>query len=211
MPRPRAFRESEIIEKALPVFWRAGYEGCSITDLTEATGLQRQSLYNAFQDKQGLFSAVLKRYRQGVEESLLPLRVPGAGLHALRMYLESVLAMQRTGGFGACLFVKTSLDPIARDAAIRDTVEAGGARVRAAFAQVINRCKKNGEVPANTDTAGHAAYLYAVLHGMSALIATGGTPKQAAAVLDKAFSGSPPPAPAKPNHKAPKRKAKERH
>lgn len=193
MPRPRAFLESEIIAKALPAFWRAGYEGCSVSDLTQATGLQRQSLYNAFQDKQGLFRAVLARYRKGVDESLLPLRQPGAGLVALRRYMEGVLDMQRSGSFGACLFVKTSYDPAAGDASIRRTVEDGAAQVRAAFKAVIESCRKTGEILAGTDAADHAAYLYAVMHGLSALQGTGGTPELAAAVLDKAFAQNPKP------------------
>src|SRR5215467_221122 len=63
--RPRAFDRDQALELALDVFWREGYEGASLSDLTEAMGINRPSLYAAFGDKQGLFRKVLDRYFDG--------------------------------------------------------------------------------------------------------------------------------------------------
>jgi AcrR family transcriptional regulator len=45
----------------MTVFWRKGYEGASLSDLTEAMGINPPSLYAAFGNKEGLFRAVLER------------------------------------------------------------------------------------------------------------------------------------------------------
>src|SRR5215470_3064206 len=65
MGRPREFDVDQALERALQVFWRKGYEGASLPDLTEAMGINRPSLYAAFGNKEGLFRAVVERYVEG--------------------------------------------------------------------------------------------------------------------------------------------------
>ncbi len=63
--RPREFDIDEALDAALKVFWRKGYEGASLSDLTESMGINRPSLYAAFGDKEQLFRRVLARYVEG--------------------------------------------------------------------------------------------------------------------------------------------------
>src|SRR5688500_8021169 len=63
--RPRAFDVDEALDRALKVFWRMGYEGASLDDLTEAMRINRPSLYAAFGNKENLFRKALARYAQG--------------------------------------------------------------------------------------------------------------------------------------------------
>ena len=62
--RPRSFCKDEALDKAIAVFWRQGYEGASMADLTKAMGINSPSLYACFGSKEGLFKAVLERYDQ---------------------------------------------------------------------------------------------------------------------------------------------------
>ena len=59
--RPRAFDACTALDDAMEVFWRQGYDGASIADLTAAMGISAPSLYAAFGNKEGLFRAVLER------------------------------------------------------------------------------------------------------------------------------------------------------
>ena len=60
--RPRAFDPDAALDRALEVFWRQGYEGTALTDLTAAMGISKPSLYAAFGNKEELFAAVIDRY-----------------------------------------------------------------------------------------------------------------------------------------------------
>ena len=64
MGRPREFDVELALDKALDVFWRNGYEGASIADLTAAMGINPPSLYAAFGNKAGLFRRALDRYAE---------------------------------------------------------------------------------------------------------------------------------------------------
>jgi len=62
MGRPRAFDPDEALDQAMRVFWSKGYEGTSLTDLTDAMGINRPSLYAAFGNKEELFRKAFDRY-----------------------------------------------------------------------------------------------------------------------------------------------------
>lgn len=63
MGRPREFDIDAATSRALQVFWAKGYEGTSVPDLVEATGVQRGSLYAAYGSKHALYLAALDRYQ----------------------------------------------------------------------------------------------------------------------------------------------------
>src|SRR6267154_1991760 len=65
MGRPREFEVDKALDVALQVFWRKGYEGASMADLTEAMGITKPSLYAAFGNKEELFRKALDRYVDG--------------------------------------------------------------------------------------------------------------------------------------------------
>src|SRR5579859_1340790 len=62
MERHREFDVDQALDGALDVFWRKGYEGTSMSDLTEAMGITRPSLYATFGNKEELFRKALDRY-----------------------------------------------------------------------------------------------------------------------------------------------------
>src|SRR5579863_7556709 len=62
--RPRAFDPDKALEAALQVFWRKGYEGTALSDLTAAMGINRPSIYATFGNKEALFRKVLDRYSE---------------------------------------------------------------------------------------------------------------------------------------------------
>ena len=63
--RPREFDVNEALDRAMRVFWRRGYEGATLPDLTAAMGINRPSLYAAFGSKEELFRKALDRYVKG--------------------------------------------------------------------------------------------------------------------------------------------------
>lgn len=64
--RPPSIDRVAALDAAVLTFWEKGYDGTSLTDLTDAMKLSRPSLYSAFGDKAKLFDAALLRYAQTI-------------------------------------------------------------------------------------------------------------------------------------------------
>ena len=60
--RPRKYQTEIALEQAMDVFWRAGFVGTSMDDLSEATQMNRPSLYHAFGDKRQIYLSLLDLY-----------------------------------------------------------------------------------------------------------------------------------------------------
>lgn len=60
--RPRKLNPDEIVNIAIDVFWKKGYEQTSVADLLKAMNLHKGSLYQTFGDKKTLFKAALNAY-----------------------------------------------------------------------------------------------------------------------------------------------------
>lgn len=93
--RHRAFEKAIALDQAMQTFWRMGYSGTSLSDLTAAMGINKPSLYSVFGNKEALFKSCLKRYveKHGVTHADY-LSVVGESLSdRLRNYLISIADM----------------------------------------------------------------------------------------------------------------------
>jgi AcrR family transcriptional regulator len=71
MGRPRKFDRTDVLEKAMPLFWKQGYAGTGLQDLEKATGVNKSGLYSEFKDKEDLFLASLRYYYETLGGRLL--------------------------------------------------------------------------------------------------------------------------------------------
>lgn len=62
MPRPREFDRNEVLERAMYLFARQGYEATSVRDLNAAMGISSSSMYEVFGDKHSIFLEALAHY-----------------------------------------------------------------------------------------------------------------------------------------------------
>ncbi|MGC4746715.1 TetR/AcrR family transcriptional regulator [Micromonospora sp. DT201] len=60
--RPRTFDPDTALRQALDLFWERGYEGTSLNDLAQATGIASASIYACFGSKEDLFRKVMALY-----------------------------------------------------------------------------------------------------------------------------------------------------
>ncbi len=68
MARTREFNPDAALESAVNLFWLKGYNACSMADVVEDSGVARYGLYQEFGDKDVLYRAALKRYRNSADE-----------------------------------------------------------------------------------------------------------------------------------------------
>jgi AcrR family transcriptional regulator len=108
--RPRSFNTEKALDGALRVFWRKGYEGASLSDLTKPMGINRPSLYAAFADKEALFRKALDRYVNSEAGYVqYALKAKTARGFAERLLLGAAESMSGSGNPSGCLLVQGAL------------------------------------------------------------------------------------------------------
>jgi AcrR family transcriptional regulator len=172
--RPREFDTEEAVDRALEVFWRCGYEGTSIPDLTAAMGINRPSLYAAFGNKESLFRRVLDRYAAGpaayVREAL---DEPTARAVAERLLAGTVDMLTDQGNPRGCLVVQGALACGEAAESVRRELAARREAVELAIRRRFERGRADGDLPADSDPTGLARYVTTVIHGMGVQAAGG--------------------------------------
>ena len=188
MGRPRAFDADAALERALQVFWRKGYEATSLTDLTEAMGINRPSLYAAYGNKESLFRKALDRYAEmattGTCDAMNEPTARGAVACLLGKAVEGAACPTNPRG---CLMVSAALAGGEEAATIRRELVARRAGTEAIIRRRMERAREEGDLPANADPADFARYVVTVLHGIAVQAAGGATPAQLRGVAETAL------------------------
>ena len=189
--RPREFDPDTALDRALDVFWRHGYEGATLEELTTAMGINRPSLYAAFGSKEGLFRKALDRYIDGEVGYIRDALALPTARAAVAVFAGAVRTLSDRGNPGGCLIVQGALACGEGAEAIRKELAAVRERSVAGFRERFERAKRDREVPADTDCDALARYITAVLHGLSVQSATGATRAQMERVVQIALRAWP--------------------
>jgi AcrR family transcriptional regulator len=186
--RPREFDVEEALAAALRVFWQKGYEGASLTDLTEAMGITRPSLYAAFGNKEALFKQALDLYES---EKLAyvgkALEAPTAKGVAERMLSGSIDTVS-SGECRGCMGVITSVSCASQDSPIRQDVQARTQSVRAAIETRMRQAIEAGDFSLPVEPEAMTRYLVALMQGISVQAGSGASREQLEQVADAALA-----------------------
>src|SRR6478735_6461503 len=146
--RPRSFDPDAALDRAIEVFWRQGYEGTTLDDLTGAMGINRPSLYAAFGNKEATFRRAVERYAEVdmayVGEALAEPTARRVAEHYLR---SNVAAITQPGKPAGCLSVQGGLAGSAEDERVVRFLadsRAGGER---RMADRFRRARDDGDLP----------------------------------------------------------------
>jgi AcrR family transcriptional regulator len=190
--RPRSFDKERALDAALRVFWEKGYDGASLSELTEAMGINRPSLYAAFGDKESLFRQVLERYEHGpVAYMSEALAEPSARVAVERMLRGTVCALTRSQSPRGCLYVQGALACGDESSAMRTELASRRSAGEVALRKRLKKAKDQGELPANVNPANLARFYMAVMHGMSVQAAGGATRAALESVAETALLAWP--------------------
>jgi AcrR family transcriptional regulator len=172
--RPRGFDTDVALDRAMEVFWRQGYEGTRIADLTKAIGINPPSLYAAFGDKEQLFRQALDRYAAGparyIFESFELTEIRSVVEHLLHGAADATTdprhppgCLTLQGGLAASSAAQPAIDELARR---RSSVEL-------VLRHRLESVRAQGELSDAYDPLALARYFIAVYQGIAVQAASG--------------------------------------
>ena len=184
MPRPRTFDPTEVLERAVDLFRERGFEGTSLPALTERLGICRQSLYNSFGDKRGLYLAALERYgEREVDAKLALLQADGSPIQNVRTILRGLAAMAATCPGPGCL-TAGAISEITADVEALAVVERQVERLEGGFRDTLLRAREAGELRSDASPERLARSLVTSMYGLGVLSRLPGSGPRIGAAVD---------------------------
>lgn len=187
MGRPREFEIDDAIQKATNLFWRNGYEGTSLSDLTKGIGITPPSFYFAFGSKEGLFRKIIERYFAQVnkiaEAAFREPTVRAVAMHFLRGYADVLTDPLHAPG---CLALNSSLPSTAGDP-LREWMAELRVQTWKRFCNQFAEADVDEKLPAGMDAGSLARLVLVIAWGMAVEAQSGARRKDLRRMIDLAL------------------------
>lgn len=186
MPLEKQYDRFEVLERATRAFWKHGYEATSINDLVEQTGLNRGSLYAAFDGKRGLFVECLAHYDARHRRDFLRSVLGDLGPRDAILAVFAAASRNDTAHPAGCLMVNSALEVSPHDPEIREIVNQSLAQVEAFFRENIVAAQSDGSASQDLEAPTAARVLLGLFLGLRVLMRSQLDEAAVSAVIDQA-------------------------
>jgi AcrR family transcriptional regulator len=190
--RPTNFDHEEALEKALHVFWARGYEGASMTELTEALGINKPSIYAAFGNKEALFRKALARYATGpaafVGEAM---KEPTARQVVEKFLTQAVDFFSDKSTPNGCMVVQGALSCGQGSGKIQQELVTYRSNIETTLTKRFELAKTQGDLLSNVNTKQLAKYIATIHQGMSVQATSGATQNELLSIVEIAMKNWP--------------------
>ena len=164
----KQFDEEKVMDKAMKLFWTKGVEATSLTDLEQATGLKRGSIYNAFGDKEGLFLEAMDEYAKKIISPMAKALQSQDVREAVSGVLEALLNRFKNNELpSGCLLTGTCMVNHILPDDVKRKVSDQVFSVEDALYQTFINAQKSGQLSDEHDPRALARYMMAILLGMA--------------------------------------------
>ncbi|MGN8057642.1 TetR/AcrR family transcriptional regulator [Pedobacter sp. 22163] len=168
MARTKDFKEEEVLQKAVYLFWSKGYNGTSMQDLVDGLGISRSSLYDTFGDKYQLYLKALERYKNTYGNTLSHISTESISAKSAIAQLLATAAnnlpqQQQPKG---CFMVNASTELASHDIEVSKLINQTEKQVEEAFFKVISKGQADGEISEDKDARTLALFFNNTVKGL---------------------------------------------
>lgn len=165
MPRNQEFNESEVIQKAMEVFWKKGYGATTTRDLTEAMRINISSLYNSIGDKRQLFVRCIRHYAEvrikALEARAATYPSPFKALEAFIRDAANTIVTEPS----SCMCVKAAFEIEGDDPDVNSAINAYNDYVHEFIRRMVVGAQESGEIRKTENADTIADYLDSLFTG----------------------------------------------
>lgn len=188
MARNKEFDEQDVLNKAMEVFWKQGYEKTSLQDLVDHMGIHRRSIYDTFGDKRALFMKALMHYEDTITtriqkkiESTIMVK------QAIRDVFEVVIHSDDQYPKG-CLTVNAAVELSLLDQEVSKRVTEMFEKTETLFYDLLIYGQETGEISKSLDAKGVSHFIHNSLVGLRVLAKTTEDQKKMESIVDLTLS-----------------------
>lgn len=134
--------DDRVLDSVMKLFWQRGFFNLSVEDIVAETGLHRAALYKHFQDKEGLFLAMLKRYEKNITQQFMaPLQTHHSdGLKAIKVFFTQFLTLHKFSEISpGCFLIATASDIPFHQSDVKTMIHQFYARLHQLFSKILKQ------------------------------------------------------------------------
>ncbi len=167
--RPKIFNEEEIIDKAIEVFWKNGYEASSTEVLLEAMGIGKSSFYLAFKGgKKELYEKALdQRSKKTLEKLQKDLDASKNKIQFLKSFFLEVLDPKSQRWLNGCLMGNSIAELSNIDLDLKKKAASLLIKLEKIFLHALKEAQKEGSLKSKENPEELARYLLTVWNGLN--------------------------------------------
>ncbi|PIU01021.1 MAG: hypothetical protein COT74_00510 [Bdellovibrionales bacterium CG10_big_fil_rev_8_21_14_0_10_45_34] len=173
--RPVEFDKEKVLNAAMSAFWSQGFEGTSLQELLQVTGLSKSSLYQAFGDKEDLFLLCLDQYTSSTKDKLLAqLSLSDSGLYFIKQVLLSAADEAKSRSLPkGCMIMNTATEFAQNNPVVSKYVNKGIEAFKFVFLTALKKAVAQREIPENSNLDQMAAFVVSSMSGIKSMVKAG--------------------------------------
>lgn len=189
MARTKSFNETEVLEKALQLFWSRGYSATSIQNLVDHLGINRASIYDTWGDKHNLYLESLKLYRKQNSGTFLELvRSDKPARQLIADFLSLAIKDEGASHQNGCFLLNSTTEMANLDQAIGQLTFDNRDTVTKVLTAIIDEGKAEGNIQSLQDSQDLANYFFGIVSGIQILRQTQASKKMLKSTIEIALS-----------------------
>ena len=168
MARAKSFDQDEVLDKAVILFWKKGYNATSANDLVRELGLSRSSLYDTYGDKRTLFIKSLNRYRSEIVSKTIKMIDNSTDIKkTLKDIFTHICEQDLTAKIPkGCFMVNSAVELSTSDSEIAKIVEQNQKDIEYSFETALLKGQKNGVISKNKNAKSLSKFFYNSIAGL---------------------------------------------